>query len=107
MKRLILALFATTFVSVSLLASQAFAEVPAEVKFTAGKMGEVTFNHTKHQEFGTCAACHHKGVEAGSCRSCHGPDAAIPDMKKASHDLCKNCHKEQKGPTGCKECHVK
>lgn len=107
MKRIVVTVLATAFFATATLASMAFAEVPAEVTFEAGKMGIVTFNHTAHQEVGDCAACHHKGVEAGSCRSCHGVDAAISDMKKASHDMCKDCHKKQGAPTGCKDCHKK
>ncbi len=107
MKRIVLTLLATAFVATTMLASMAFAEVPTEVTFEAAKMGTVTFNHTAHQEVSDCATCHHKGVEAGSCRSCHGVDAAAPDMKKASHDMCKGCHKEKGAPTGCKDCHKK
>ncbi|MEJ2200860.1 MAG: cytochrome c3 family protein [Desulfuromonadaceae bacterium] len=107
MKQLFVALLSTGLLSFSLLIGAAFAEVPSEVKFPSGKMGEVTFNHTSHQEAGTCAVCHHTGVEAGACRTCHGQDTAIPDMKKAAHDMCKNCHKKDGGPTGCKDCHVK
>jgi Class III cytochrome C family len=107
MKRLIVTLLAATIASVSLPPTLALSAVPPAVKFKAGNMGEVFFNHTEHQNFGTCAACHHKGVEAGACGSCHGKNAAISDMKKASHDLCKTCHRQQRGPTGCFECHIK
>lgn len=79
---------------------------PAEVKYTS-KTGTVTFNHVTHQEFSDCATCHHTEGYA-QCKSCHGVDQSAPKAKSAYHKQCKNCHKEmKKGPTKCKECHIK
>lgn len=82
---------------------------PAEVKFEV-KMGTVTFPHHEHQEITDCVTCHHNGDAekgAAACRSCHDGKKA-PKAKDAFHKVCKDCHKkEKKGPTKCKECHVK
>ncbi len=78
---------------------------PAEVKYEV-KMGTVTFPHEAHQGLTDCAACHHTGDYA-QCKSCHDGSKA-PKAKDAYHKNCKDCHKEsKKGPTKCKECHVK
>jgi hypothetical protein len=62
------------------------------------KMGAVTFNHSAHQA-------------AFDCSSCHPPFEMKYDddvsTKKEAHITCKNCHKAENGPTGCKDCHVK
>ncbi|NOY12234.1 MAG: cytochrome c3 family protein [Deltaproteobacteria bacterium] len=80
---------------------------PTEVKLPA-RMGEVTFQHAKHQErVEDCTTCHHAGVEAGACRSCHGEKAEAPKAKKVFHKLCRSCHKGNAGPTKCKACHTK
>ncbi|MDT8420020.1 MAG: cytochrome c3 family protein [Desulfuromonadales bacterium] len=82
-------------------------DAPADdVVLKGGKMGAITFSHAKHAA-NDCTTCHHKGVEAGTCTTCHGVDKAAPDAKKAFHDQCKGCHKDNGGPTKCKECHVK
>lgn len=79
---------------------------PEEIKYTP-KMGTVTFNHTAHQGQTDCATCHHTGDYA-QCKSCHGVDSTAPKAKEAYHKMCKSCHKElKKGPTKCKECHIK
>jgi cytochrome c553 len=79
---------------------------PPEIKFTP-KMGTVTLDHTAHQALTDCATCHHTG-EYAQCKSCHGVDPNAPAAKVAFHNLCKDCHKEMnKGPSKCKECHVK
>ncbi len=79
---------------------------PAEVKYSP-KMGTVTFNHEAHQGLTDCTTCHHTGDYA-QCTSCHGSDQNAPKAKDAFHALCKDCHSEmKKGPTKCKECHIK
>lgn len=79
---------------------------PPEVKYSP-KMGSVTFNHEAHQSQSDCATCHHTG-DFAQCKSCHGVDQQAPKAKDAYHKLCKDCHKEaKKGPTKCKECHIK
>ena len=78
---------------------------PAEVKYEV-KMGTVTFNHAAHQGATDCSTCHHTDGYA-SCKSCHDGTKA-PKAKTAYHKNCKDCHKKgKKGPTKCKECHVK
>jgi cytochrome c553 len=84
----------------------AASKAPAEVKYTS-KTGTVTFNHVTHQKLSDCATCHHTG-DYVQCKSCHGVDQNAPKVKNAYHKQCKNCHKEmKKGPTKCKECHIK
>ena len=79
---------------------------PEEIKFTP-KMGTVTFDHSAHQKRTDCETCHHTGDYA-QCKSCHGVDPKAPKAKVAYHKNCKDCHKElKKGPTKCKECHIK
>lgn len=79
---------------------------PPEIKYTP-KMGSVTFDHAKHQSATECATCHHTG-DFASCKSCHGVAPEAPKAKVAFHNQCKSCHKElKKGPTKCKECHIK
>ena len=79
---------------------------PAEVKYSS-KMGAVTFNHAAHQELSDCVTCHHTG-DYVQCKSCHGVDQNTLKAKNAYHKQCKNCHKKmKKGPTKCKECHIK
>jgi len=106
MKRFITILLAVTFLASGALI--AFADNgPAEVKLEAS-MGTVTFQHQAHQaRVADCTTCHHKGVEAGACTSCHGVKAEAPKAKDAFHKLCKGCHADKGGPTGCKDCHKK
>ena len=106
MKKLLI-LLAVTFL-LSSLATVAIAQSngPIEVKFTP-KIGTVTFNHAAHQGRADCTSCHHTGDYA-QCKSCHGVDPNAPKSKVAFHKQCKTCHKEtKKGPTSCKECHIK
>ncbi len=107
MKKLIVLLAVVAFVATAMLA---FADNgPAKIKFEA-KMGAVTFDHAAHQaQFKDCKTCHHKGVEAGACRTCHlAKKGDAPKAKDAFHKQCKGCHKKmKKGPTKCKQCHVK
>jgi len=106
MKRLMLALVAVAFLAAG---SLAFADNgPADITLEGGKMGQIAFGHAAHQAKVTdCTTCHHKGLDAGKCTSCHGADAAAPKAKDAFHKQCQGCHKEQGGPTGCKDCHKK
>lgn len=79
---------------------------PAEIKLDQAKMGTVTFPHEAHQGLMDCTTCHHTGGFE-TCHSCHNGDDA-PKSKDAFHASCKDCHKKEgKGPTKCKECHVK
>ncbi len=106
MKKLMILLTATILVSSIATVVVAVTNGPAEIKYTA-KIGTVTFNHTAHQELAECATCHHTG-DYNQCKSCHGIDPHAPKPKDAYHKQCKDCHKElKKGPTKCKECHIK
>jgi DnaJ-class molecular chaperone len=74
------------------------------------KFGNVTFEHQKHSDQ-KCQDCHHSLAEGDEspqpCGECHKSGAEVT-AKKAFHDTCKSCHtKVGKGPTKCKECHVK
>ena len=54
----------------------------------------VSFGHNSHINF--------------ACNQCHGAGAIgkITDFgKKFGHNNCKDCHKENGGPTGCTGCH--
>lgn len=80
---------------VAFAASAAFA---ADVVTLKTKMGDVTFNHKKHQD------------NLKDCKICHGEGtpAKLTLGKDKAHTLCKGCHTEKKqGPTGCKDCHKK
>lgn len=69
-------------------------------------MGDVVFGHYKHMsQINNCITCHHKGWQEGKCSNCHTPETI--SQKTVFHKLCKNCHKENKGPTNCNECHKK
>ncbi|MCK5913925.1 MAG: cytochrome c3 family protein [Desulfuromusa sp.] len=106
MKKLLIMLTATILVSSIATVVIAVATGPAEIKYEP-KMGTVTFNHSDHQQLTDCATCHHTG-EYAQCKSCHGVDQSAPKVKNAYHKQCKDCHKEmKKGPTKCKECHIK
>lgn len=64
-------------------------------------MGNVEFDHSMHMQ----------KVE-NSCQNtaCHGDNKPGPiDINKeiAHGKMCKTCHAETAGPTGCKECHQK
>ena len=106
MKKLLIMLTATILVSSIATVVIAVATGPAEIKYEP-KMGTVTFNHSDHQQLTDCATCHHTG-EYAQCKSCHGVDQSAPKAKNAYRKQCKDCHKEmKKGPTKCKECHIK
>ena len=102
MKKVLVTLLALSFLAVG--AAAVFAAGPSEVTLSA-KMGDVTFPHDAHQEIvSDCTTCHHTGLSEPNCHSCHGVDDAAPKTKDAFHKSCKGCHKEQGGPTGCKDC---
>ena len=106
MKKFLFLVTATFLVSTFATAVVAVTNGPEEVNFTP-KMGTVTFNHSAHQGLTDCATCHHTGDYA-QCKSCHGVNENVPKSKNAFHKQCKDCHKEaKKGPTKCKECHIK
>lgn len=87
------------------LAPQAWSEQgPAEIVLPA-KIGQVTFNHSTHQQrVEECSTCHHQG-EPSACDACHGVKIEAPLAKDAFHRQCRSCHQKTSGPTGCKECH--
>src|ERR1041384_2619359 len=113
-----------------LAAAVAFAHYPTTTKIDAAmkKQPAVPFNHAKHGDklVKSCDTCHHtqKGltkaqtdkVDVKKCSECHldPKKADTPSMRELSltknpfHQRCIACHKEQKkGPTVCKDCHVK
>lgn len=110
-----------------LIASVAFAAVPAKVTINAAvaKQGPVTFDHAKHATtlVKTCETCHHnhKGLtkdtktEVKKCTACHldtqGKIISMRDMsmtKNPFHVRCVGCHKTaKKGPVACNACHAK
>lgn len=102
----------TLFVALSLVSLAAMTAVaedkgPAEIKMPAS-MGDVNFNHAKHQEsVADCATCHHTGLQTGTCKNCHDAKPEVPKAKNVFHKLCKDCHKKESGPTKCKTCHIK
>ncbi len=104
MKKFLILCVAVAMVSLAAMAVVAADNGPAEIKLPAS-MGEITFKHAEHQKrVADCKTCHHQGAGT-ACRSCHGVKAGVPAAKKIFHDKCKGCHKEQNGPTKCKECH--
>ena len=106
MKKLFTLLIAVSLVAAIASLVVAANNAPEEVTFSP-KIGTVTFNHTQHLAVGDCVSCHHTGDHV-SCSSCHGAQPAIATAKDAFHANCIDCHKEvQKGPTGCRDCHVK
>ncbi len=78
-------------------AGAALAAGPETITLPA-KMGNVTFNHKKHQEMlKDCKACHEKG-----------PGKIEGFGKDMAHKTCKGCHTEKgQGPTKCGDCHKK
>ena len=83
------------------------AATPVDVVIKS-KLGNVTFPHRVHEKIvANCETCHHMGVAAGGCIRCHNTHPDAPRAKDALHRLCKGCHAEKKGPSGCKDCHKK
>lgn len=73
----------------------------------------VAFDHKAHgAKVKECKTCHHKG-EAGKeekCSKCHDKakaDGKKVELKEAFHKSCRECHKKEKGPTKCDDCHKK
>jgi hypothetical protein len=95
---------------------------------TAAKRPPTPFTHKKHyDDYGVkCAECHHLVKALGSkeppqktCTEagCHTADQcnrqvvpaknkACPFFEDAFHLNCIECHRSQKGPTKCAECHA-
>ncbi len=72
------------------------------------KLGNITFPHLRHEQMSSnCETCHHMGVAAGGCSHCHNNNPEAPKAKDAYHRLCKGCHAEKRGPSGCGDCHKK
>jgi hypothetical protein len=72
----------------------------ADVITFPAKMGDVQFNHKKHQEV------------LKNCKDCHTkkPGKIEGFGKDVAHKLCIDCHKTKsngKGPVSCKACHKK
>jgi DnaJ-class molecular chaperone len=107
-------------------------EIPADKNIIVfpGKIGDVTFNHKLHSglenvggvEKVECSTCHHTYEGEGAvkpCGDCHvrgkkQASSEAPDLKKAFHFRCRECHKytmeqgKHAGPDKkCKLCHVK
>ncbi|HKL25540.1 MAG TPA: cytochrome c3 family protein [Desulfuromonadales bacterium] len=88
--------------------STANAEGPEKFDLPAPAMGTVSFQHELHQErVADCETCHHKGVETGACLECHEISKSAPQGKDLFHQVCRNCHQEQGGPTACAGCHTR
>lgn len=117
-----------TILSISLAAMVAFAHhgpTQTVLDAAAKKQPPVPFNHGKHatELVKLCDTCHHTNegmtdqsdAKVQKCSACHlDPKGDVPSMREMSltknpfHNPCINCHKEQKkGPTVCKDCHVK
>lgn len=78
--------------------SVVFAGSPDTIVLPAS-MGKVTFQHKLHQDrLNDCTKCH--STKDGGKIAGFG--------KEVAHNTCKACHTAMgKGPTSCKECHVK
>lgn len=98
------------------------ADIPAgkeTIKFEA-KIGNVTFGHKAHVDYGAkCEDCHHPVKDAEAkflCSDCHDAKETKGNVLKladAVHKNCKGCHEKtvaagKKAPSkDCKACHVK
>jgi hypothetical protein len=88
----------------------------AEIIIT-GEKKSARFSHPVHLKLGVeCGQCHHDSGHnpLTRCATCHNKDfsnAGLQSIKDAFHQRCKECHKQGvngiKGPTKCKDCHVK
>jgi len=106
MKRFIAVLAAVALLAIG--ATFVTAAGPDTITLEGGKMGQITFPHSAHQErVDNCTTCHHNGLKEPKCTSCHGVEEDAPKAKDAFHKVCKDCHKDQGGPTGCRDCHKK
>lgn len=91
---------------VTVVAATPPSDTPETVELQA-KMGNVQFPHAFHQKQYDCQICHHT-ESYENCGNCHGLKPEAPKLKEAFHALCKDCHtKEARGPSKCKECHIK
>jgi len=71
MKKMLILFVAVTLVSVSAFVAIAQNQGPADIKMEAS-MGDISFNHLKHQELvPDCATCHYTELDSGACRSSH------------------------------------
>jgi Cytochrome c7 and related cytochrome c len=78
---------------------------PVSIKAPEGaKQGAVAFPHAKHAKQ-ECAKCHADKANAKTVPAVQGVKGG--DMKSTAHELCLNCHKENKGPASCTTCHAK
>ena len=106
MKRLlssVVVAFAFAF-AVPALAADAPA-APVTIKPPEGnKQGAVTFDHKQHAKV-DCKKCHADAANAKVVPAIKEHKAA--DSKGPAHDLCVNCHKENKAKSGCTNCHAK
>ncbi|MCP4626664.1 MAG: cytochrome c3 family protein [bacterium] len=79
---------------------------PDEIVLSANE-GSVAFSHHFHQNLTGCKGCHIDGPAQGKIlRSTRASNKDLP-AKEAFHRLCKDCHKQQTGPTKCRGCHTK
>ncbi len=108
-----------------------------EKAFDQHRMPIVEFSHQKHAADDgykvSCGECHHDkngkpltnlkaGDDVKSCFECHsgkgagtpkdfmGPKPDAETLKAyyaAVHVNCVSCHKKQKGPVACNQCHIK
>jgi hypothetical protein len=78
---------------------------PVTVKAPEGhKQPPVKFDHANHAKV-DCAKCHTDTANAKAVPAVAGVKAG--DSKSPAHDLCLNCHKENKAKATCTACHVK
>ena len=121
-----------SFIVIPLSITFAGSEIPGdkEVIVFPGKLGDVTFHHKLHSTLTDvgglakveCGTCHHTYEGEGPvkpCNQCHirgkkAKEGETPDLKKAFHYRCRNCHKytmqqgKQAGPDKkCSLCHIK
>jgi hypothetical protein len=129
MKKAILVLAAVAFLATAIFSGAIAADAPESftIDYLQNKKPPVKFPHLKHSKDNgiECNVCHHKlkeGADPRACKKCHvkgavtkvdegdAPDPCFNEKctKNIFHERCKGCHKEKgKGPTKCKECHVK
>jgi hypothetical protein len=104
MIRLAIAALAALLVTTPAFAADA-PGAPVTVKAPEGaKQPAVHFPHAKHKQL-ECAKCHADKANAKAVPAVAGVKGG--DMKNAAHDLCLNCHKENKAKAICTACHVK
>jgi hypothetical protein len=94
------------------------------VAFDNPQRSAAVFKHDEHNEqaqIESCNECHHVYDDNGnlledessedlSCSECHELEHSEkkPDLMKAFHRNCKECHRQKKkGPLMCGQCHVR